>query len=404
MTTVDPIADALQIRRSVQRRRSRNALALSFAIAIVWLVFVVVNGHLGRVGDRWVAALTMIFGSIVAGSTPQGGGAVAFPVFTKVLDVPTTVARTFSLCIQTVGMGAAALAIVTSGRQVDWRSLRRIAPAAVVAFLASAWLIGKPDEVFWPSTLPGPYVKVTFTIVVAAMAVLVWIESRDDVTVRNDQLSDISGRSTALLCLCGVLGGVASFLVGSGADVFTYLGLVALLGLAGGVGVPTSVVVMAIVSCCGFLLFGVFDEQLAVQLNDTGQVTAVGGHEFESARDPQKFDVYGMWLAAVPVVGFGAPLGSWIASKMSDVSLARLVVGLAVAETISTIIFLDDLRSDGVLAVFGGVGLVLVVTLMILLKRHRHRLLAIPPIDTAQTITPRKASLRSKQQTKEPTP
>ena len=101
--------DASRARRSAQRTRSRKALLLSVGVAAVWVAFVTVAGHWGRVADRWVAAVTMVFGSIVAGSTPQGGGAIAFPVFTKVIEVPATVARTFSLCIQTIGMGTAAI-------------------------------------------------------------------------------------------------------------------------------------------------------------------------------------------------------------------------------------------------------------------------------------------------------
>ncbi|MEL7157197.1 MAG: TSUP family transporter, partial [Actinomycetota bacterium] len=240
----DFLAEAAQVRASSRRNRSRMALGLSVAIAVIWLFFVTVSGHWGRVLDRWVAAVTMIFGSIVAGSTPQGGGAIAFPVFTKVLAVPATVARSFSLCIQTIGMGAAALSIVISGRRVEWRAIKVLTPAAVTGFLAAAFLLGRPDEVFWPSTLPGPYVKVTFTIVVAAMALLVWLSSRSWVTERIDMLDNGSTQAYGVLVVAGLAGGVASFLVGSGADVFTYLGLVALLGLSAGIGVPTSVVVM----------------------------------------------------------------------------------------------------------------------------------------------------------------
>ena len=53
--------------------------------------------------------------SFVAGSTPHGGGAVAFPVLTKVFGVPAADARTFSLSIQAVGMGTAAVVIMLLG-------------------------------------------------------------------------------------------------------------------------------------------------------------------------------------------------------------------------------------------------------------------------------------------------
>ena len=73
-------------RARVQRSRRNAALAVPAVVTLIWLVFVTVAGHWGRVADHVVASITMVFGSFVAGSTPQGGGAVAFPVFTKLLD------------------------------------------------------------------------------------------------------------------------------------------------------------------------------------------------------------------------------------------------------------------------------------------------------------------------------
>ena len=399
LDTSELFASAAEAREGARRARSRRALALSVAVAVVWLVFVTLGGHWGRVTDRWIAAVTMIFGSIVAGSTPQGGGAIAFPVFTKIIEVPATVARTFSLCIQTIGMGTAALAIVVRGGRVDWGSIRLLTPAAVAGFLGGAWLIGQPDEPFWPSTLPGPYVKVTFTIVVAAMALVVWLSSRSWVSERVEELASHSPRAVLLLLVSGAAGGVASFLVGSGADVFTYLGLVALLGLSAGVGVPTSVVVMAVVSTVGFLLFGIADGQLAIDLGPTGDVVAVGGEPLPSPLPADRYDLYGMWLAAAPVVGFGAPLGSWAASKVSDRTLARIVVGLALVEVLTTAIFLSELRTDRALAMYAIIGLAVFSAGLAAVFGRRHRLLAIPPVDTGATLLPRRATLDRERRT-----
>ena len=85
--------------------------ALPTAATVAWLVYVLSAGELDRLSHHWESAFTMIFGSFLAGSSPEGGGAVAFPVFTKVLEVPAQVARTFSLSIQAVGMTMAALII-----------------------------------------------------------------------------------------------------------------------------------------------------------------------------------------------------------------------------------------------------------------------------------------------------
>lgn len=55
--------------------------------------------------------------------TSEGGGAVAYPVMTLVLKIPSTVARDFSLMIQTCGMTAAAFSIFWMGVKVEKHSL-----------------------------------------------------------------------------------------------------------------------------------------------------------------------------------------------------------------------------------------------------------------------------------------
>ena len=45
----------------------------------------------------------MIFGAMVAGATSEGGGAVAFPVMTLALGIRPTIARDFSIMIQSTG-------------------------------------------------------------------------------------------------------------------------------------------------------------------------------------------------------------------------------------------------------------------------------------------------------------
>jgi hypothetical protein len=45
----------------------------------------------------------MIFGATIGGMTSEGGGAVAFPVMTLALGIKPSVARDFSLMIQSCG-------------------------------------------------------------------------------------------------------------------------------------------------------------------------------------------------------------------------------------------------------------------------------------------------------------
>lgn len=81
----------------------------------------------GPVGEqqnpRWMVSLTMVFGSALAGSTSEGGAAVAFPVLTLAMGVLPSVARNFSFLIQSVGMTAAAFSICWMRVRVEPKSI-----------------------------------------------------------------------------------------------------------------------------------------------------------------------------------------------------------------------------------------------------------------------------------------
>ncbi|MCK5889994.1 MAG: sulfite exporter TauE/SafE family protein, partial [Methylococcales bacterium] len=76
----------------------------------VWSGYTYPNGQ-ATIAQNWPITLTMVFGSFIAGATSEGGGAIAFPVFTKVLAMPPFDAKVFSLAIQSIGMMAATVTI-----------------------------------------------------------------------------------------------------------------------------------------------------------------------------------------------------------------------------------------------------------------------------------------------------
>ena len=80
--------------------RERSPLTFNLWIAIfTWVTWYYFGGvqALETLVSNWPVALTMVFGSFIAGATSEGGGAIAFPVFTKVLHVSPTDAKVFSL-------------------------------------------------------------------------------------------------------------------------------------------------------------------------------------------------------------------------------------------------------------------------------------------------------------------
>ncbi|MGB5770859.1 MAG: sulfite exporter TauE/SafE family protein, partial [Crocosphaera sp.] len=86
-------------------------IAIALTTWILWLTLLGTKDAFSHLLNHWQIALTMLFGSMIAGGTSMGGGAVAFPVFTKLLHIPPHDAKIFSLAIQSVGMTAASLTI-----------------------------------------------------------------------------------------------------------------------------------------------------------------------------------------------------------------------------------------------------------------------------------------------------
>ena len=400
MSTVNPeslelplLTEAWEQRQRRKKWKTRTVVFISVLVTAIWFIVIQSMGLWDRVVPQWRAALTMVFGSFVAGATPQGGGAVAFPVFTKVLQVPAEMARTFSLAIQTIGMGTASLAIVIRGLSVEWRSVLLTTLSGLVGFALVAAFALNPEAPFAPALLPGAYVKVTFTIVLLAMAFVVYVGSLVNVREVHRALPELNGRMFTTLLLLGFIGGATSALVGSGMDVFVYLGLVVFFMIDPRVGVPTSVICMTLISIFGFLIFGIADAHLWVDLNETGEVYRIGaktvslnekGRLVFAAGTPllqTRFDLLGMWLASIPVVTWGAPLGSWFASMLSSRRLVLFVTLLALTELCTTLIFLEPLRKDPVLMVYALLGSIGAIATVRWISKHRKQIFQLPDVN-----------------------
>jgi uncharacterized membrane protein YfcA len=297
---------------------------------------------------------------------------VAFPVFTKVLEVPAPVARTFGLSIQAVGMTVAVVAILLNHRRIHLRAALVGSAAAIIGFLASVALFSYREELFWPPMTGAGWVKATFSVVLATTSVLMIRHLRVD--RRGGEAGPAvswSRRTDAAIVVAGLVGGVLSSWTGTGANIIVFLVLMVILGVRAKVALPTAIIVMAAVSCVGFVLFGLIDGQLAVEVSgDT--VVSVGGTptDLPAAQN----DLLGLWLAAVPIVVWGAPLGSLVAAKVRESWLVGFVAVLASVEVITTFVLVDDLRSNPAITVYLAAGLVVVPAVFIALSRRRSTL------------------------------
>jgi hypothetical protein len=78
----------------------------------IWLFIMSERNAWGDVFEFWPASVAMILGSFIAGSTPLGGGAIAFPVAVLVLKFTAIESRDASVLVQCVGMNAASFLLI----------------------------------------------------------------------------------------------------------------------------------------------------------------------------------------------------------------------------------------------------------------------------------------------------
>ena len=125
--------------RAFARARGWHAYVLMW-IAI-WLVLITRPGAWLLALAHWPMALVMVGGSLVAGSTPMGGGTVSFPALVLAFGRSPAMARDFGLAIQSAGMTSALLYIVARGIPVAGRLLAWACAGAVVGLVLGTFLL-----------------------------------------------------------------------------------------------------------------------------------------------------------------------------------------------------------------------------------------------------------------------
>ena len=277
-------------------------LALFYAL---WTGFVLGRGRWPVVAAHWPIALAMLFGSYLAGSTPMGGGSVAFPILVLLLGEPARLGRDFSFAVQSLGMGSAVFYMLVSGRPLAWGVLRW-------AMLGS--LIGTPfGLVVLAPNATEVQVKLIFAVVWAAFGVMTLLRLRE--------LAAQAGMLAPGPCIergaglgVGLLGGAClAALTGVGADMLLYSVLVLLFRADLKLAVPSAVTLMAFTSLVG----------LATRFSLAAIEPAQAGFTPGLSE---------YWLAAAPIVVVGAPLGALVVSVVPRVFTLRFVSLLCLAQ------------------------------------------------------------------------
>ena len=303
---------------------SRRLIPILIALTVwtIWLMALGIHEAFGYIVKHWEISLTMLFGSIIAGATSLGGGAVAFPVFTKVLNINPYDAKIFSLAIQSVGMSAAALAIYSNRIRVE----RRIILWTSLSGTIGVWL---GLDLLAP-LLPPDAIKIYFTLILTSLAITLLLVNQGLRRQYNFSIPIWTIREKLILLTVGFLGGIVSGLVGNGIGIFIFAVMVLLFRISEKIATPTSVIIMAINALAGFAYQVFVDQDFTQPVKD-------------------------YWLAAIPIVVVGAPIGAIICSKLHRQTINRILIGLILTELIASLIIIP-LR---MIVIYSGIGILL---------------------------------------------
>jgi len=275
---------------------------LTLIVWILWYSYTSPNSYL-VIKQHWPITLTMVFGSFIAGATSEGGGAIAFPVFTKILHIPPLDAKVFSLAIQSVGMMAATLTIVVLRIAVEWRVIIYASFGGVVGVIVGAMFIAP--------LIPSGLLKMLFTAMIVSFALTLFILNWR-LRLYNKAIPVFGQREKWVIFCAGVIGGCFTGLVGNGIDIICFSVMVLLFRLPEKISTATSVILMAFNSVVGFAL----------------HLYMIGGFTTQ---------VEQYWLAAIPVVVVGAPLGAYLCTLLSNKTIAMVLIMLIMIELVSSL-------------------------------------------------------------------
>lgn len=266
---------------------------LFFLLVIpAWLVYMATQNGFAVYRTHWPAVPTMFFGAFVAGATSEGGGAVAFPVFTLLLKLAPPVARNFSFAIQSIGMTAASMLIIGLKIPVDWKAIRTVTLGGIPGIVVGTFAI--------VPFISGPVTKIFFVSLWMSFAFALFLANRDGQRDVNNGLQRIARSDKARIIAFGFVGGLVTAIFGDGINILTFCLFTLYYSVSEKVATPTSVIIMTI-----HTIFGFFFHAFVLQ-------------DFQQ-------EAFNYWLCAIPVCILMAPLGAYIITFLNRKTIANFL-------------------------------------------------------------------------------
>lgn len=282
----------MQSNNSPQTRIPWVYIAFLLIVMFGWFWYMFQHDSFEIYTRQWATVITMIFGSFIAGASPEGSAAVAYPIFTLILKIAPPVARNFAFAIQSIGMTSASLLIIGMRLKVDWN---------YIIFVTIGGVFG----LFFGTYMVVPYIspvqaKLFFVSLYLSFGVALWLQNRRPQREVFEKIENFKNSDKGKLIIFGLIGGIISSIFGTGINIFTFCLMTIYYRVSEKVATPSSVIIMTIETILGLFIH--------TQLIKDFQ--------------PEAFEI---WLACVPFVAVFAPLGAFVISKMARKGIATLL-------------------------------------------------------------------------------
>ncbi|CAH1778996.1 unnamed protein product [Owenia fusiformis] len=297
----------------VKYRRFVGPAISATVVYFLWLAYMIKWNMWYLFVERYEMSVTMVFGSLIAGMTSVGGGVIAFPVMTLVLDVAPNIARDFSLMVQSCGMTAASFVIYFMGIQVDWNSLIICSIGGVFGAIFGFEVVDQH--------MTSPKKKFTFTAFCFAFAFALFLLNRYRDRRTFLAVPYLNKWKGFVLFLAALVGGMFTALAGSGLDIVSFSVMTLLFRVTEKTATPTSVILMGI-------------------------NTAFATYWRSVIHYDASTDAFHYLLVCIPIVVIGAPMGSVIGSYLHRLVLAALIYIITTAALIGSFVVIRPLTPD----------------------------------------------------------
>uniref|UniRef100_A0AC34QNP6 Membrane transporter protein n=1 Tax=Panagrolaimus sp. JU765 TaxID=591449 RepID=A0AC34QNP6_9BILA len=276
-----------------EKHRNFLAFLIPFVVTqFVWWNLAIRFDYFDYYHTHWQMPITMIFGGVISGMTAEGGGAIAYPVMTFILQTSPETARDFSLMVQAINMSMACFAILFMKLQVEWRAICYGLLGGIPGTVLGLYTI---DQYFTPSEK-----KMMFVSIWASFGIALYILNREKKRQTTPVIQYFSFWKAIVLIFTGVIGGIFTSFAGSGLDICIFSVITLLFRVSEKTATPSTIIAMAILSLFSVFWRVVIDFDIDMIALDYLKVT-------------------------VPVGVFFAPFGAFLGSYFHRLTLAWFV-------------------------------------------------------------------------------